>query len=204
MRLSFVTHLAAMAIALAAFTHAATAAPCKTQGSSTVPELSLDLRDREALTGLRIAFYLGLLPKTFPMDAIAKIGSPCSRGKPAGLAKPVELFGENENEPPRWAIVSGEAQPYFFVAVMPKPGPAMAWWDQPKDKRGPATFKKGEWMSALVVIGKTGRRLVLAFFSQTPSDDRILTLVKEYEAGTRQALVGLDVENGAVAVNPIE
>lgn len=202
MRLSLVAPLAVM-VAMA-FANAAVAAPCKTPGSATASELLLDLRDNDVLFGMRIAFHVGLLPKAFPMENIAKVASPCSRGKPAGLAKPVEMFGENDGTPPRWAIASGDSQPYFFVAVMPKPAPALAWYDEPDGKPGQAIFKKSDMMSALIVIGKTGRRLTLAFFSETPSDDKIAALVKEYETGTRKALVAFDVETEVLAVNPVE
>jgi hypothetical protein len=194
--------LALLAFLCAAQT--AIAAPCKTQGSATATELLLNLRDGNAVFGTRISFYLSLLDKETPADDIAKIAAPCSRGKPAGLAKPVELFGENTDTPPRWASVSGERLPYFFVADMPRPGPARLWFDTPEEKRGRPIFKKGEWMSALIVIGKNERRLALAFFDDTPTDDRLISMVKEYETGARKPLVGLDVETKTFSVNPVE
>lgn len=193
--------LIAVALALAP---QATAAPCKTQGSSTTPEVLLDLNSSNTLYGLRVAFHMGLLPKEFPAEDIAKMAAPCSRGKLDGLIKPVELFGETENSPPRWAISPGEAEPYFFIAVMPKPGPAAAWFRKPKEQRGALTLKKGEWMSGLIVVGKNKRRLALAFFQDIPSDDRVVALVKEFEAGTRRALVGFEPESETFSVSPVE
>jgi hypothetical protein len=59
-------------------------------------------------------------------------------------------------------------------------------------------------MVALIVVGKTKRRLALTFFSEIPDDQRLIAMVKEYEAGTRKALIGFDAEREIFTVNPVE
>jgi hypothetical protein len=140
------------AAALALLTATAQAEPCKTSGHAEAKEVALNLGNARTRNGLHISFQLGLLPIEFPFEDIRANKSPCTRGTFAVFSHTFELFGEDENLPPRWAVSpSAKEVMTLYLAMMPKPDVAADWYEKTRPK-GPAevTFKDDEYMWALV------------------------------------------------------
>lgn len=196
--------IAAVAIALTSSVVPALAAPCKTQGAADAHELTFDLKNDETLRGLRFSFGFGLLPAEFPAKEIAEIKEPCSRGaftiKSGGN---LELFGEDDDSPPRWAKAPSPESPILYIALMPRPGPAAAWADSPNAKAGDNVRFKPEEMMFVVVFSsaESDRRLIFHFFDRIPDDERLKSLMTKIVARETRWQVGFDVKTTGVTPN---
>ena len=189
--------VALMLIAFAAVTNAQ-AAPCKTKGAADAKELKLDLKDKDVLAGLKVSFQLGLLPATFPKKDIDAGANGCTRGAfPSGTAK-LELQGEDNKSPARWARPAPDA-PTLFVAIMPKPEPARLW---EKSGGGAANFKPGDWMYAVALSIGADKRLVFHFFDKVPSDAKLKSLLQPIAEGKAHWQIAFDTTKQITAVNP--
>jgi hypothetical protein len=189
--------LAAMTFA---FAGSAIADPCKTQGSKDAKELTFDFKDVNTIKGLAISFQLGLLPPEFPAADIAKITKPCSRRMMVPHLG-FELFGDNDDTPPRWAKADPKDESILFVALMPRPEPARLWYEATKPSGAVGvSFKDGEWMYA-VAIAAGSKRIIFAFYDELPDDDRLKALMQTMASTKARWLVSFDVTNGAVTPN---
>lgn len=160
-----------------ATTAPASAAPCKTQGAPDAHELTFDLKDPKILQGLEISFQLGLLPKEFPETDIAEKKDPCSRGTfPFTNGMTMELRGEDEDTPPRWAV-SPIPGPTVYVALTPKPDAALRFAESYKGGKE-ASFGNGDMMYAMVLTRGDDKRHVFHFFDRIPTDDHLKELFR--------------------------
>jgi hypothetical protein len=192
MRIAFALLLIALAT-----TVGAQAAPCRTKGASNAKELKLDLKDANVLAGLKVSFLLGLMPAEFPKKDIDANTNTCTRGSfPAGATK-IELHGENDKSPARWARPAPDA-PAIFVAIMPKPEPARLW---DKNGGGAATFTANDWMYAVVLAVGTDKRLVFHFFDKIPSDAKLKELLQSIAEGKARWQIAFDTTKRVTAIN---
>jgi hypothetical protein len=179
----------------------ASAAPCTTQGSKDAKELTLNFKDEKTMKGLFVSFQLGLTPPEFPAEDIKKIQAPCSRGSIPDYPQ-VELFGDNENTPPRWAKTPASDSPVFYLALMPRPEPARVWYETTKPQGSVNVgFKDGEWMRALVVTNGDDNRIVFAFFDEVPDDERLKALIQTIASRKARWQVGYNVKTLDVTPN---
>lgn len=191
------------AVALMLLTVSAKAEPCKTQGHTEAKELTFDVKNDETLRGMHYAFRFGLMPAEFPRSDIAAIATPCSRGTfPVGSGT-LELFGEDEDVPPRWSKAPAADSPIIYVSSMPRPDPARAWADSQgrAGSDGSVNFKEGDMMFAVVLTGSNERRLIFAFFDKLPDDERLKALMQSISARKARWLVGFDVKTRGVTPN---
>jgi len=193
--------LTSLVATIVAFAAPARADVCKTQGSKDAKELVLNLKNDKITDGLYVSFQLGLMPAEFPESDIRANAAPCARGTiPLGHAT-FELRGENEDSPPRWASTPN-GKIIVFLALMPKPEPALAWQQKTRPSGSVnVSFGDGEWMHALVLTGGDEKRLVFAFFDQLPDDERLKSMMQQIFAGKARWLVGYDVKTRGVTVN---
>jgi hypothetical protein len=188
----------------AALTPSASAAPCSTQGSADAKELNFDLKDKETLRGLHDAFRFGLEPKEFPVEDIEKIAMPCSRGTIALTSHNLELFGEDNDLPPRWAVAADVKDAVFFIAAMPKPDAARRWADAgQKGDNGSdhVAFKPEDMMFAVALTTAVDQRMVFHFFTKIPDDTRLKTMFQAIATRKARWLVGFDVDTREVVPN---
>jgi hypothetical protein len=190
--------IAALALALTAH-----AEPCKTQGDAEAKELAFDVNDEKTLRGMHFAFRFGLEPEEFPESEIRAMKSPCSRGVFPLASGTLELFGENDDLPPRWALAPVPQSPIMFVALMPRPEPARAWADgDQKSEDGSVSFKPEDMMYAVVLGGRRAdKRLIFHFFDKLPDDERLKSLMRSIGEGKARWQVGFDVDTRVVTPN---
>lgn len=171
------------------------AGPCKTQGSADAKELKFDWENADLRKGLFAAVDLGLSPPTYPISETREAQAPCSRGSFAIGSDQFELFGENEDGPPRWTTSATKTDVLFYLALMPKPEPALSWaaGTRPSEADGSVRFSDDEWMWALVVrAGLRGDRQdfstdrqVIALWDRIPGDDALKGMIKDVAEGRR-------------------
>lgn len=174
---------------LLAIAAGAQAAPCKTQGAADAKELNFDLKDRETIEGLTVAFQFGLLPKEFPEENIAKSTASCSRGTfPFTNNTTMELRGEDSDSPPRWAV-SPLPGPTVYIAAMPQPEAARRFAETAATG-GTATLDTNAMMFAVVLTLGDHKRYVFHFFDKIPDDARLKALLRPIviSKGTWQAM----------------
>ena len=174
---------------LLALTATAEAAPCKTKGAADAKELKFDLKDPRTLEGLNVAFQFGLLPKEFPEENVAKAEAACSRGTfPFTNNTTMELRGEDEDSPPRWAI-SPLPGPTVYIAAMPQPEAARRFAESAATG-GTATLDTNAMMYAVVLTLGDDKRYVFHFFDKIPDDARLKALLRPMviSKGTWQAM----------------
>lgn len=113
----------------------AKAAPCDPLNrESTV--LSLDDQGDEDLSALALGFLFALTPAAFPQDQINAAANPCSRGEFVANNEVFNVFGEDSDVPPRWAV--GHGGQIAYLAIMPPPAVTLEWARH--GARGPLTF----------------------------------------------------------------
>lgn len=153
------------------------AAPCKTTGAPDGQELTFDLKDPRILQALEISFQLGLLPKEFPETDIAEKKDPCSRGTfPFTNGMTMDLRGENEDSPQRWAV-SPMPGPTVYVAATPRPDAALRFIEGYKSGNE-AKFEKGDMMYVIALARGDDKRHIFSFFDKIPTDDRLKELLR--------------------------
>lgn len=191
-------------LALAWQTTPTIAAPCKTQGDANAKELSFDIKSEETLRGLRFAFRFGLLPPEFPAKDVAEITAPCSRGPIPLKTGALELFGEDEDSPPRWAKAASPESPIIYVSVMPRPAAAAKWADNQTAASGESVqFNEDDMMFVVALTGPSpsDNRLVFHFFDRVPDDERLKSLIAKIAAREARWQVGFDVKTKGVTPN---
>lgn len=160
-----------------ATTGPAGAAPCKTQGATDAQELSFDLKDPKVLLGLEVSFQLGQMPQEFPEHDIAEAIDPCSRGTfPFTNGMTMELHGENDDTPPRWAV-SPIPGPTVYLDVKAKPDAALRFIDAYKNGKV-AKFSEGDMMYVIALTRGDNKHHIFHFFDRIPTDDRLKELFR--------------------------
>lgn len=183
---------------------AAKADTCKTQGAADAKELSFDVKNKDTLRGMHFAFRFGLEPEEFPENEIRAMKTPCSRGAFPFASGTLELLGENDDLPPRWALAPMPQSSIMFVALMPRPEPARAWGEgeQKADADGSVSFKPEDMMYAVVLGGRRAdKRLIFHFFDKLPDDERLKSLMRSIGEGKARWQVGFDVDTRVVTPN---
>lgn len=182
---------------------AAHAEACKTTGAKDAQEIALNLDDTHTRRGLDISIQLGLLPPEFPLADIEANKAPCTRGTFAIFKHKFELFGEDDGPPPRWATAeTAKGLMTLYLAMMPKPDPALAWFDKTRPV-GPVDvqFKDDEYMWALAAVISKDRRFIFAFFDKIPDDATLKERMQKAGEGRARWLVAYDVADRRMVVN---
>lgn len=144
---------------------------CKGVGSPTAKLLAFDPTDGDTANGLGIALQLGLTPATFPTDDIAKFAAPCKRSEFTAGGLVYSLYGVDEALPYRWATTPSHPGETAYIAVMPRPAPALAWYRKYQaDNKTTAQFATDTESMAVLAITANDSREIYRFYSATPDD----------------------------------
>jgi len=195
--------ITSIGLALSLLGAPAYAEPCKSQGNAEAKELTYDARDKNTLRGMHLAFRFGFEPAEFPENEIRAMKAPCSRGVFSLASGTLELFGENDDLPPRWALAPVPQSPIMFVALMPRPEPARAWAEGDQNSADASVSFKPEDMMYAVVLGgrRADKRLIFHFFDKLPDDERLKSLMRSIGEGKARWQVGFDVDTRVVTPN---
>jgi hypothetical protein len=149
----------------------ASASPaCKGVGSTTAKPLDFANSDNDTLMGLTIALVYGLDPSTFPARDIAAEASPCKRGDFDVGSVTYSLYGD-EGLPQRWATDPNLSGRLVYIALLPRPGPALAAY-RAQPNSSSVQFKPGDMMFVLAVTDGDQRRL-FRFYDAIPDDSTL-------------------------------
>jgi hypothetical protein len=196
MRHALIATALALTFSIAPTAHAT---PCKTTGSLDAHELTFDLKDPMILQALEISFQLGLLPKEFPENDIAAKTDPCTRGPfPFTNGMTMDLRGEDDDSPPRWAV-SPIPGPTVYVALVPKPIPALKFKETAR-YGGKASFDEDDMMYAVVLTRGDDKRHVFHFFDKIPTDDRLKELFRPITISQGREQVTFDTAQRRVTI----
>ncbi len=147
---------------------------CKGAGSATAKVLALDPADGDTANGLSIALQLGLTPATFPTGDIAKIAAPCKRSEFTAGGLVYSLYGTDEASPYRWATTPSHPGETAYVALMPRPAPALAWYRKYQaDNKTAAQFSTDTESMIVLAITANDSREIYRFYSATPDDETL-------------------------------
>jgi hypothetical protein len=145
--------------------------------------LTFTYADEKTQAGFHYAVTLGLRPPTFPDEDIAKIASPTERGEVKVKGKTYKIFGKDDDSPPRWATSSRDRGKVVYLALMPKPEPALAWYEKyQKDNNTPANFGANDWMYALVIKDGDDRH-IYRLYDKIPDDKTLSAAMSDAVEG---------------------
>lgn len=186
---------AVAAIALAWAGSAAAAAPaCKDTGSATANALSFDGVGEDVTSGLEVSLVLGLEPESFPRADIAKARKACRRGDFDLNGERFEIFGDDKDTPPRWAI--GSKGRIAYLALIPDPIQAHQWMlAREKDPNAQPSFTT--MLYALTVV-QGDKRVVYAIYRRPPDDYRLSHAFQAALGGRWKPVAVLNAPDGQV------
>ncbi|MGD0190308.1 MAG: hypothetical protein ABSD74_06170 [Rhizomicrobium sp.] len=150
--------------------YAIAAASCKDTGSMSAKPLTFSETDVDTQTGLSVSFTFGLTPATFPLQDIGQTANPCKRGEFDVGAVTYQLFGTGDS-PPRWAGNANAPGRIVYVALLPKPAPALAAY-QAQSNATSFQFKPGDMMFVLAITDGDARQLY-RFYDAIPDDSTL-------------------------------
>ncbi|HEY3811804.1 MAG TPA: hypothetical protein VGL66_01145 [Caulobacteraceae bacterium] len=189
--------LTAFAIATAA--HAAPA--CHDTGDANVTEMSFNAKDPTVTKGLNIALQLALEPGTFPAEDIAKNKDACLRGEFVVGSERWQIWGDDKDTPSRWAV-NDRTQRVVFLAIVPDPAQAAAWFDKyQKDNNTPAQFSD---RLLAIVVADGDRRTVYQFSRVIPDDYHLSRRMKAALTGTTPPTATMDIKTGEVSLGVLD
>jgi hypothetical protein len=194
-----------LAIALAgaiclAWTADAMAADCSDPGSANVTDLSFSKDDATILKGLTVAIQLGLQPKSFPADDIEKNKAACRRGTFTARGETFQIFGDDKDSPPRWAI-GADPKRIAYEVLLPDPAQAADWYDKyQRDPKTPADFSKRLYA---LVITDGDRRLIYQFSRVLPDNYHLAQNMRATLDGKWSPVAVLDAATGEVDLSNI-
>lgn len=175
----------------------ANAATCGDEGVAEVGHLTIDPHNADLVAGLGVSLLLGLNPDTFPANDIRNNRNPCHRGSFTVSGVRIEVFGDNNDLPPRWAIGPNTAR-IAFLALVPDPLEALAWARSRAADDTSAQFSRPPYYVLAVTDGH--RRQIYQIFTAIPADDLLAAAMRDAIEGTQAALAVFDEETGNVTI----
>lgn len=183
-----------------AWAASAIAAACHDPGSANVTDLSFNKDDPAILKGLTVAIQLGLEPKSFPADDIEKNNAACRRGTVTAGGETFQVFGDDTDSPPRWAI-GPDPKRIAYEVLIPDPEQAADWIDKhQRDPNTPANFSK---MLYALAITDGDRRLIFEFSRVLPDNYHLALNTRAALEGKWSPVAVLDASTGEVDLSNI-
>lgn len=178
----------------------ASATPCKTTGALDAQELTFDLKDPKILLGLEFSFHWSLMPEEFPESDIAAMNDACTRGPfPFTNGMTMELRGEDDDNPPRWAV-SPIPGPTVYVAATRRPDAALRFMESYKSGKQDK-FTDGDTMYTIVLTRGDNKRHIFHFFDKIPTDDRLKELFRPITISQGREQVTFDTTQQRSLIN---
>ena len=196
------TWIAAVAVLTAlGMTTVARAAPaCRDSGDANVSEMSFDAKDPKVAKGLDIGLQLALTPPSFPAEDIAKNKNACLRGDFMVGNERWQIYGDDKDQPTRWATGATSSRVVFLAAV-PDPVQAADWYDKyQKDPKTPATFKGTLYV---IVVADGDTRTVYQFSRVIPDNYHLAMRMKAALEGTAPQAATMDEKTQEVTLGAL-
>jgi hypothetical protein len=153
--------------------------------------------DKKAfLRGLNISLAIALNPRSFPIENISTVTPLCSRGKFIASDTEYELFGTQQDSPPRWAT-SNDRDKAAFLAIAPPPSVALKWHEETKGKTG-LSFTEPPLFAITITDGDL--RHIYGFYKSEPSDEQLKTKFQAALDGSATRLLTLDLATNKLTV----
>jgi hypothetical protein len=166
---------------------------CRDTGSAAVTDVWFDTSDQTVVKGLAVSLQLGLSPASSPSEDVEKNRDACRRGEFSVGKDHWEIFGDDKDSPPRWAI-GPDRKRIVYLAIVPDPIEAAAWSDKSRvDPKLPADFKKALYV---VAVAEGDRRLIHHFSRVIPDDYHLAGYFKAALAPDAKPLAVYDAKTG--------
>src|ERR1051325_9464307 len=140
---------------------------CGDPGRPDAKPIQIATDNTTALRGLSVALAYGLNPQSFPEEQISASGGKCRRGAFLAGETKYDFFG-NGHLPVRWARSPKLGDGIVYLALLPKPGPALTAYE--RNPNVPVKFGKDEFMYVLAITDGSAR-LIYRFYDGLPVDD---------------------------------
>jgi hypothetical protein len=194
--------IAAAALLMLGAAGVASAAPaCHDQGFVNVTDMSFNPKDETVMRGLSAGLQLALEPASFPAEDIAKAHDACRRGEFTVGRDHWEIFGDDKDTPPRWAV-GPDRKRIVYLAAMPDPLEAAAW--AKKYEADPKTEAKFSGFLYAVVVSDGDGRLVYHVSRVVPDDYHLALLMKAALSGEAAPMAVLNAKTHQVDLSGIE
>jgi hypothetical protein len=156
---------------------------CTDMGSPAAQEIELG-NSGETKAGLMATFLLGLNPPTFPAEDIGKIANPCERTTFTVGGDAYTVHGGDRDQPPRWAASVSKPERVAYIALVPRPAPALDWFHRyEKDNNAPANFNTGADMMFALAVTAGLKREIYAYYDKIPDDAHLTDAMCKALAG---------------------
>jgi hypothetical protein len=168
---------AAMSLLLAPPAQANAACPADANVGSPI---RYNVLESDVFLGLTLSFLFGLTPATFPKAEIEERPNACSRGSFESGGDTYNVFGEEGDTPPRWAVSEGSRK-IAFLAWAPLPSAALSAY-----RGGAIQLGQNSFDDAIVVLAVTdgSKRNIYEIYDDVPGDAQLLAAMKGALDGT--------------------
>jgi hypothetical protein len=131
-----------------------------------------------------------LSPETFPADDIASKSDACRRGEFTANGRTFQLFGNETDTPPRWAI-GPDRRRIVYLAMAPDPAEAL---QAARTRATQISLTKPPTYVLAVTDGH--RRRIYQVSNAIPADDRLMTSMRDALEGRLPLMATFDAKSG--------